>query len=393
MGSMKSQRGAVSIFIVMFTALLVTIVTASFVQIMLRNQQQASNNDLSQSAYDSALAGVEDAKRALVALKACDTDPSAACSNLRAALINNGQNCEVLADPSVGVTTFTNGESRVGRADMNQAYTCVKVQVITDSYEGKLDKDQSVVIPLETVDDPNTIAGIRISWFTRDNIPTVDATGNTIPQTLQYPTPSQLPTADNWSVRSPSLMRSQLIQFEQGGLTLDSFDAPNNNNAKTLFLFPGIAGAANLDFATDGRQSPSSRNYPAVARCDTSFSYNGGFACSTDIAVPALGAGTRKAYLQLTSLYNKATYKVQILGNSGNVINFNNVQPIVDSTGRSSDLFRRVQARVALSEGMPTTYPDAALHLGKSLCKDFFITNNPADYSGDTDNVPCDTTQ
>jgi Tfp pilus assembly protein PilX len=389
MNTMHKQRGAVSIFIVMFTALLVTIVTASFVQIMLRNQQQASNNDLSQSAYDSALAGVEDAKRALVALKACDKNPSLACNNLRSALVNNGQNCEVLADPSVGVTTFSNGESQVGRASMNQAYTCVKVQVVTDSYEGTLDKDQSVVIPLETVDDPNTIAGIRISWFTQDNIPDVDSSGNAISQVPKYPTQPQLPTAGSWSVQYPSIMRSQFIQFQDGNLTLDSFDAANTNNAKTLFLYPAIFGATNLDFAADGRQSPSSRNYPAISRCDTTFSLNGGYACSTDVAVPALGGGTRKAYLQLTSLYNKSTYKIQILGGSGNVINFDNVQPVVDSTGRASDLFRRIRARVALSEGMPTTYPDAALHLGKSLCKDFFVTGSSSDYNGDTDTVAC----
>ncbi len=389
MKSMNKQRGAVSIFIVMFTALLVTIVTASFVQIMLRNQQQASNNDLSQSAYDSALAGVEDAKRALVALKACDKDPSPQCGNLRTALVNNGQNCEILADPSVGVTTFSSGESQVGRSSMNQAYTCVKVQVITDSYEGTLDKNQSVVIPLDTVDDPNLIAGVRISWFTQENIPDVDASGNPISQVPQFPTQPQLPAVTNWAVQYPSIMRSQLIQFKEGELTLDSFDTANTNNAKTLFLYPAIFGASNLDFASDGRGAPASRNYPAVSRCDSTFSFNGGYACSTDIAVPALGSGTRKAYLQLTSIYNKATYKVQILGGSGNVLNFDNVQPIVDSTGRASDLFRRIRARVAMSEGMPTTYPEAALHVGKSLCKDFFVTNSPADYSGDTDTVAC----
>ncbi|MEK7621311.1 MAG: hypothetical protein AAB395_03060, partial [Patescibacteria group bacterium] len=63
--SQNKQSGVASIFIVVFFTLLISIIVISFVTIVSQDQRQSINSDLSNSAYDSAQAGVEDAKRGL----------------------------------------------------------------------------------------------------------------------------------------------------------------------------------------------------------------------------------------------------------------------------------------------------------------------------------------
>src|SRR5699024_2023308 len=96
----------------------------SFARLMIREQQRASDNDLSQSAYDAALAGVEDAKRALAVYDgSVDLEQ---CNGI----------AEVLGGDS-------SDEVQVGDAEMNQAYTCVKVYTETEDYQGEIGADQT----------------------------------------------------------------------------------------------------------------------------------------------------------------------------------------------------------------------------------------------------------
>lgn len=388
------QSGGVSIFLVIFTALLITIAATGFVQIMVKGQQASTNADLSQSAYDSALAGVEDAKRALVKLERCRASGDTTCvSQMTSAL--NSNSCAMLSAAAVGVASnaLNGGEEPVGNPAQNQAYTCVKVQLDSDSVVGDLSKDGEVkVVELRGT---ARFSKVRISWYTQvdagaGNTPTFfdtlngNSSGSSLPQTTAQ-----------WGVHTPPIMRAQLLRLQNAPQSLDTLDGLTAT--KFLYPFQGVDDAVILnqtrDFATDDRHTDRThKNSPAIVQCFDTFSKRE-YLCSVTIDLPqAVDPSDSPNYLVLTSIYNNAHYKVELIHNSGgsdNIVKFDSVQPIVDSTGRAGDLFRRVRANVSVG-GLPQPFPNAALNVLGNLCKDFSITNDTADYAAGIDGDICE---
>lgn len=405
--SRGNERGGVSIFVVIFTALMVTIVTSSFAQLMVRNQQQASANDLSQSAYDSAMAGVEDAKRALVALRECENDKDTGCvNNIRSAL--NSLSCQSLE--GAGVVAFdADGEVKIGSEEQNQAYTCVKVTLETPNYaDTGISAGVPVVIPLKSTE---SFDSIRLWWFSKKDLTEVssaDSEDGTPAEVAVLPVPNESTFPNNalladgeeagsWPKYAPALMRAQLIQFKKGEIDLKEFNKKGTSNARTLFLYPRsfLAGDNEQSFGDDKRRSDDTRNFPVAVKCDPTFEAFGGYACYTEISLPDPEGGTpedREAYLQLQTYYQQTTsFKVELVRGTTSV-NLDEVQPQVDSTGRASSLFRRVKANISLrNDGIDLTFPDAALSIsGGGLCKNFFVTDEADSYRQETCDNPVD---
>ena len=67
----KFKTGVTSIYIVIFSTLLLSVIVVSFISLILSEYSRTVDAKLAQSAYDSALAGVEDAKLALIAYRNC----------------------------------------------------------------------------------------------------------------------------------------------------------------------------------------------------------------------------------------------------------------------------------------------------------------------------------
>lgn len=363
----KKRSGAVSIFVVIFTMLLITIVTMSFARLMLREQQKASDSDLSQSAYDAALAGVEDAKRALTVYAKTKSSINLNQCNRIAELLGG--------DPS--------SEVAVGDAEMNQAYTCVKVLTETEDYLGDVGSDQVRLVPLQSADRFDRVI---VEWFSRDDLSTGAVPGAGLSVNLPNTPESQLIPQSDWPVNRPPVLEAQLIQTADS-FKVSDFDRRDGNkwNTNTLFLYPksSVAGSSNVNFSYDER--PHSGEGLTDVNCVATLN-SAAYSCRAVISLPAPVGGNadsrKNSFLRLTPRYSGTHFRVTLQrgsGSSAQPVNFDGVQPSVDSTGRASDLFRRVSARVEVNSS--ATYPEAAVDVSGNFCKVFMITDKVADYN------------
>lgn len=381
----KFYSGAVSLFVVIFAMLVIMVVTLGFLRLMAADQMQASDSDLSQSAYDSALAGVEDAKRALLSYqRACASDSTscaprkaqlsstqcnAALQNVVATSVQNGRIAEVPVQRSTGSTA--------DRA-LNQAYTCVIISPNTSEYIGSASADESKIIPLTGVSSFNTI---RISWFSLEDM--TGETGN-VNRPSAVPSNLKLLRQARWPDNRPSVLRAQLMQFGSS-FRLTDFDAETTSgqsNANTVFMYPTSlvdTSATSLSDADGRRVGGAEFPTPAVAggaphaaSCRANVS-DGGYACTATFSLPnPVGGGSRTAYLRLVPFYTATHFQVELL-NGTTVVDFDGVQPKIDSTGRANDLYRRIEARVDLGS-VDFPFPEAAVDVSGNFCKDFTVT-------------------
>jgi len=384
--SYNKQNGAASLFIVIFTTLIMVIVTVSFIRIMVSNQQQATANDLSQSAYDSAQAGVEDAKRALLRYQSICTNTTAltqdSCNQARESLVN--QDCNATGNlTDVIAAKGTNVDVPVqttGANSLDQAYTCVNIKLDTEDYVGDLKQDASNIIPLIGV---SNFSKIKVEWFN-----TADMQGDLGTATVSLPLFSDgvpLLSQFNWASTTPNrppIMRTQVMQFATAGFNLTDFDDMGKNDravSSTMFLYPSNNGGISSDVI-----APTNRRVavisPVQPQCK-SLSASVVYACSVSIKLPmSVSGSTRTAFLDLKALYKKAHYRITLRDSSDKLVPFNEVQPEVDSTGRANNLFRRVSARIGLGD-INFPYPEAAVDTTGNFCKNFLITDSTGDYS------------
>lgn len=387
----NQQSGMVSLFTVLFTTLLLTVITVGFIRLMLQEQRQAMNNDLSQSAYDSAISGVEDAKRVLRACRNDSTGTGAACAAINA----EPKTCDTIQRAGVvGTTSDTEVTIKSGSTldqSLSQSYTCVKIDRNSVDVLGNLTADGSQVIPLKSTLPFNQIV---IEWmhkgsqYAGGNVETIVTPaiggGISLPQN----------TDAGWGKDAPALLRVQaVLPADANQVTLAELDGPTSS---TVFLRPSVlTGSITpplIAVKTPRAADPANdtiQTKPAAVGCSNDIYQAGGYACTAvlNVASGTVPAESKVAFLRLTSLYNEASYRITLRNAANpNVVMFSDVQPSVDSTGRVGNLYRRVVSRLNYTDTVSTLLPspNAAVDITANLCKDFYITDTTSNGKGCT---------
>ncbi len=384
-----TKRGGASIFMVVLTIIILSIITLSFTRLIISESIKTTNTDLSQSAYDSALAGVEDAKLALLKYHSCLDQGYIAKSNgnecekmiwnmqegMRTndcSVIQKALGREVSEDNSVIVQETQTSREGGNNANMLQAYTCVTIKEDLNDYRTTLNTDSRLrIIPIRS-DQIDSLNRIEIQWFSQAN---ADAAGTRFCGSDLYSIGNC-----NSGNRSPSVLSVRLIQTDKEfalselSVSKDS----NQTNTGTLFFVPRSGWSDNnISASAWGESANKGDNRPIDVDCR-----RGDWWCKVSIELPKTFRGTNdrndaNTYLLVSLPYGVPETDVSIMAYDVNGRHdFSGVQARIDSTGRANDLFRRVETRLELVDTY-FAYPEFEITMtgGNGLIdKTFWVT-------------------
>ena len=402
----QASMVTVAMFMMLFAAIAV-----SFTFVVISASRQALNDSLQSSAKIAAESGVEDAKRLIVYCynkrsggSYTTPDAQQLCPKVIGKLSTEleGMGCDEILKPMHDIGTVSEveqegnnrgyrvkvGNNGGGKNENNEYYQCLKIATKTDNYQGVVNNlGKSVIVPLRVVDKYNQAAVIdrlEIEWHR-------NVTGNDgdNPADMNGANGTGLPPAGTWN--SGNSNRPAVLRVERVGVSkVNSFSLNDLADSDTaLTLRPSVNGNGGgkdknryhlgdyKPYYQSGRDSIAPNNQyggkaPIVeVKCD-----GADYACKT-IFGDSLDTTKTDYYLRINAIYRSTHFKITAYDQGGNKLYFDGVQPLVDVTGRSSDSFSRIQARLKPTYDNSTNssnwWPEYVIDTNGKVCKDIEV--------------------
>lgn len=402
----QASMVTVAMFMMLFAAIAV-----SFTFVVISASRQALNDSLQSSAKIAAESGVEDAKRLIVYCynkrsggSYTTPDAQQLCPKVIGKLSTDleGMGCDEILGLMKG-KGISDVEEEGGRGyrvkvgnngsnnnnENNEYYQCLKIATKTDNYQGIVNNlGKSIIVPLRVVDTQNqaaVIASLKIEWHR-------NVTGNDgdDPAKMNGAEGTGLPPANIWSSSNrPAVLRVERVGVPKGNFTLDQLA----DSDTALTLRPSVKKKVSnyrlgdykpqYPFNDRNKIAPNSQYYDqhgnkiapiAEAACKDN---NGDYACSTSFIGEQLDTKTADYYLRINAIYRSTHFKITAYDQNGKPLYFDGVQPLVDVTGRSSDSFSRIQARLkpSFDKNADSTnwWPEYVIDTNGKVCKDIEV--------------------
>ena len=344
----QASMVTVAMFMMLFAAIAV-----SFTFVVISASRQALNDSLQSSAKIAAESGVEDAKRLIVYCynkrQSNGSYPPAdkpLCSEVIGKLSDEleGRGCDKILKPMYDKGGISDVEEEGGRGyrvkvgnnsggknENNEYYQCLKIATKTDNYQGTVNNlGKSIIVPLRVVDKNNNvavIASLEIEWHRN-----VNGNDGDNPAEMNGAEGTGLPPANIWSKSN----RPAVLRVERVGV-------------------PKKAGGFSLNDLADSED----------------------YACKTTFDGESLVTKDTDYYLRINAIYRSAHFKITAYDQNGKKLYFDGVQPLVDVTGRSSDSFSRIQARLKPTYDNSTNssnwWPEYVIDTNGKVCKDIEV--------------------
>ena len=442
----KFKKGAASFYIVAFATLILVVVASSFAIVIISEISRTSNDDLSQSAYDAALAGVEDAKLAYANYRAClEKQPSypdaltggtsVTCQDI--VYYMKHPNCDMVGhmlgrldktdsgEVLIQETTTTDGGSS---NNINEAYTCVMIQTSLNDYRASLSSSnlyQIVKVNLSSGVRASDIETVKISWYSNREGGIFNFTNflsTTYRVTFQSLKSTKVATPPTISVGLIQTANTFTLEQLNGKTTdgrtdratmyfvpTDSRSAASTSSANNYIGL--LSGSVNkITAAQIASTNDHMKDLPYAVYCNPNGSDE--FLCSVEMKLPEPIGGDRsdETFMFVVGLPyeqpdtdfsleffcadgNPCSSQTNTDGSSttSNVAMTDGVQVVIDSTGRANDLYRRVEMRLEATDST-FAYPMYAIQVlgGNSgytapLSKNMTVTTEQQNW---VDNVP-----
>ena len=420
----RTKEGAASFYVVAFSTLILMIIATSFAAIIISEVTRTMNDDLSQSAYDSAMAGIEDAKLAFYNYQNClaqqnnesggMTENCAMIMDLMNKDNSSGEDCDMVAKMigrgEDGVIIEESNTNNVGN-NMQQFYTCVTMSNRVSNYWSTLSSSNLVRVFKAKFDDgvnASQVDRVKLSWFSEQDAINGKTYNNFENNKVVFKKTTGI---DSKPASAPPTVSLAMIQTANT-YTMSDFDVTKGDrtNRAMVYLVPtenGSSGAEgnhnvaanNIITAAQFAKSNDKtlENVPFTVACNGTE-----FACSATIELPkpiggigdernddtfifAIGLPYGEPNTEISlEFFGKGQASCVGEGNcddassSDEPLKLKDVQIAVDSTGKANDLYRRVSVRLDNKQDFSLSIMGPLELLndgnGESLAKDYSVT-------------------